>query len=68
MYKEAAANGMLLNAYDTSADTAIAVLEADGWIYNKDGEAYTEGVRYKKIPAEYPTRTISTTSPSTALM
>ncbi len=44
---------MLLNAYDTSADTAIAVLEADGWIYNKDGEAYTEGVRYKKIPAEY---------------
>ena len=53
MYKEAAANGMLLNAYDTSADTAIAVLEADGWIYNKDGEAYTEGVRYKKIPAEY---------------
>lgn len=53
MYKEAAANGMLLNAYDTSADTAIAVLEADGWVYNKDGEAYTEGVRYKKIPAEY---------------
>ena len=53
MYKEAAANGMLLNAYDTSADTAIAVLEADGWIYDANGEPYTEGVRYKKIPAEY---------------
>ena len=53
MYKEAAANGMLLNAYDTSADTAIAVLEADGWIYDANGEPYVEGVRYKKIPAEY---------------
>ena len=50
MYKEAAANGMLLNAYDTSADTAIAVLEADGWIYDANGEPYVEGVRYKKIP------------------
>lgn len=53
MYNEAAANGMLLNAYDTSADTAIAVLEADGWIYDANGEPYVEGVRYKKIPAEY---------------
>ena len=39
--------------YDTSADTAIAVLEADGWIYDANGEPYVEGVRYKKIPAEY---------------
>lgn len=42
-----------LNAYQTSADTAISVLEANGWIYNEKGEAYTEGVRYKKIPAQY---------------
>ena len=42
-----------LNAYQASADTAISVLEAGGWIYNEKGEAYTEGVRYKKIPAEY---------------
>ena len=27
--------------------------QSSSWIYNKDGEAYTEGVRYKKIPAEY---------------
>lgn len=42
-----------LNAYQASADTAIALLEANGWIYNEKGEAYTEGVRYKKIPAQY---------------
>lgn len=53
MYKAAKAAGMNLSAYDTSADTAISVLEANGWIYNEKGEAYTEGVRYKKIPAQY---------------
>lgn len=55
MYQAAAADGMILNAYDTSVDTAIAVLEADGWIYNAEGGAYESGVRYKKIPAEYAT-------------
>ena len=51
MYKAAVADGMMLNAYATSADSAIAVLEAGGWVYNAEGGAYTEGVRYKKIPA-----------------
>ncbi len=50
MYQKAVSDGMLLNAYDTSVDKAIEVLEADGWIYDKDGNDYTEGVRYKKIP------------------
>ncbi len=50
---KAVSSSMQLNAYETSADTAISVLEAGGWIYNDKGEAYTEGVRYKKIPAEY---------------
>ena len=52
MYKAASANGMLLNAYSTSADSAIEVLEAGGWVYDKDGNAYAEGVRYKKLAAE----------------
>ncbi len=51
MYKEAVKDGMMLNAYATSADTAIKVLEEGGWVYNEKGEAYTSGIRYKKIPA-----------------
>lgn len=53
MYKEAINQGMVLNAYATSADSAIAVLEEGGWVYAADGSAYTEGVRYKKIPADF---------------
>ena len=53
MYKAALASGMSLNAYDTSVDSAIKVLEEGGWIYNAEGGAYTDGVRYKKIPAEF---------------
>lgn len=52
MYKAAMDQGMLLDAYATSADSAIAVLEAGGWVYDKDGNPYTEGVRYKQIPAD----------------
>ena len=55
MYKAATNQGMLLNAYDTSVDTAIAVLEAGGWVYNAEGGEYTEGVRYKMIPGEFAT-------------
>ena len=52
MYKAAVADGMMLDAYATSADSAIAVLEAGGWVYNADGSDYAgTGVRYKKIPA-----------------
>ncbi len=52
MYKEAVKQGMVLNAYATSVDSAIATLEAGGWIYAADGSDYTDGVRYKKIPGD----------------
>ena len=39
-----------LNAYAYSLDSAIAVLEEGGWVYNEDGSDYTgEGIRYKKL-------------------
>ncbi len=53
MYKAAVEQGMQLDSYPTSADSAIEVLEADGWVWNADGTPYTgEGVRYKAIPAD----------------
>ena len=53
MYKAAVEQGMLLDSYATSADAAIEVLEADGWVWNADGTPYSgEGVRYKAIPAD----------------
>ena len=52
MYKAAVDDGMMLDAYATSVDSAIAVLEQGGWVYNADGSDYAgTGVRYKKIPA-----------------
>ncbi len=51
MYKKALEQGMTLDVYPTSADSAIEVLVAGGWTYNAEGGEYTEGVRYKKIPA-----------------
>ena len=51
MYKAAVEQGMILNAYATSVDSAIEVLTNGGWVYDKDGKEYVEGVRYKKIPA-----------------
>lgn len=41
-----------LNPYAYSVDKAIEELVADGWIYDKDGNEYKEGVRYKKVTAE----------------
>ena len=41
-----------LNTYEYSYDGAVALLEADGWVYNADGSDYTEGLRYKKVTAE----------------
>lgn len=51
MYQAAIGQGMMLDVYATSVDSAIAVLEAGGWVYDAEGNTYTEGVRYKKIPA-----------------
>jgi len=41
-----------LNQYAYSADSAIAVLEEGGWIYNAEGKTYEKGkdaIRYKKL-------------------
>lgn len=38
-----------LNQYAYSADKALEVLKAGGWIYNAEGGEYTEGIRYKKL-------------------
>lgn len=52
MNQAALDQGMLLNAYATSVDSAIAVLEEGGWVYDAEGNAYAgSGVRYKQIPA-----------------
>ncbi len=40
-----------LQDYAKDTNKAIALLEADGWVYDKDGNEYTTGVRYKQIPA-----------------
>lgn len=50
MYQAVKSN-IKLNAYAVSKDTAIALLEADGWNYDAEGNEYTTGVRYKKIAA-----------------
>ena len=53
MYQAAVEDGMILNTYPTSADSAIAVLEQYGWVYNADGTPYSgEGPRYKKLHAD----------------
>ena len=57
MYKAAVRQGMTLDPYTTSPEEAVRVLEEGGWIYDKDGKPYTQGVRYKKIPGEYATET-----------
>ena len=49
---KAVENDIKLNRYTYSADSAIAVLEEGGWVYNMDGSAYDAskgGVRYKKL-------------------
>ena len=49
---KAVENDIILNKYIYSADSAIAVLEEGGWVYNIDGSAYDAskgGVRYKKL-------------------
>lgn len=41
-----------LNTYTVSLDSAVKCLEDSGWTLDKDGNAYTSGVRYKKVTAE----------------
>ncbi len=45
-------NEIMLNQYAYSADSANAVLDEGGWVYNEKGEAYnpeTDAVRFKKL-------------------
>ncbi len=51
MYKASVVNGLTLDAYAVDTSKAIALLEADGWVYDAQGNAYTTGVRYKRIAA-----------------
>jgi len=49
---QANANSILLNEYEYNADTAIALLEEGGWVYNDKGEAFDaakDAIRYKKL-------------------
>lgn len=55
MYKAAVDQGMILNAYATSVDSAIEVLTEGGWVYDAEGNDYVKGVRYKKIPGDIAT-------------
>lgn len=51
MYKAAVKEGMKLDVYTASVDSAIEVLEDGGWTYNYKGEKYKagDGIRYKKL-------------------
>ena len=55
MYQAAVEDGMILNAYATSVDSAIEVLTEGGWVYDAEGNDYVDGVRYKKIPGDIAT-------------
>lgn len=41
-----------LNSYAYSLDSAIAELEADGWVLDAEGNEYKEGIRYKEVTPE----------------
>lgn len=50
MAKEYAEEIDALNSYPYSLDSAIAELEAGGWVYNEDGSDYSgSGIRYKQL-------------------
>ena len=38
-----------LNTYSYSLEDAVKLLEEDGWVYDANGNDYTEGIRYKKL-------------------
>lgn len=46
---QAVKNDIKLNKYEYSAASARKVLEDGGWIYDRRGREYKEGVRYKKL-------------------
>lgn len=53
MYKESEEELMeRLNSYSFNVDTAIELLEADGWVYDENGNDYVSGIRWKKVTQE----------------
>lgn len=53
MYKESKEElADRLNSYSYSLESAIAELEADGWVLDAEGNDYVEGIRYKEVTAE----------------
>ncbi len=38
-----------LNQYAYSLESAVALLEEGGWVYDAEGNDYTEGIRHKKL-------------------
>ena len=42
-----------LNQYPYSLDEAITILEEGGWVYDAEGNDYTEGLRHKEVDGEY---------------
>jgi len=52
---ESAFTGILPDASEparsVSLAAAVALLEADGWVYNAEGGPFAEGVRYKRVAA-----------------
>ena len=38
-----------LNQYAYSLDAAVELLEGGGWVYDAEGNEYTEGIRHKKM-------------------
>ena len=53
MYQDAKEElGERLNSYAYSLDSAIAELEADGWVLDAEGNEYKEGIRYKEVTEE----------------
>ena len=41
-----------INTYAYNPETAVKLLVEDGWVYDKDGNDYVSGTRYKKVTAE----------------
>lgn len=41
-----------LNTFNYNPEEAVAELEADGWVLGATGEAYVDGIRYKKVTEE----------------
>lgn len=51
-YQEAEEELEELNEYTFDVDTAIQLLEEDGWVLDAEGNEYKEGVRYKEVTPE----------------